>query len=782
MKTILKPIILLLIIITAFCFNEIMAQTYGSGALINSGNCSVTGTLGGCTNTFIGDGAASNNNANGTANTALGYRTLYSNLSSGCNIAIGDSALYSQAYNPGSGWGGFNVAVGNAALFFNNSSSLTTGVKNTAVGYKSLYRNTVGFFNTANGFKALYSNTSGQDNTAIGYEALYYNTGASYNTAVGSNALLKNTSNNNTATGFLALGNNTSGTNNNADGAWTLANNSTGSGNTANGYHALALNTSGAYNTACGFESLYSNTIGYYNTAIGTSALFNNTTAYENVAIGYNALANQSWSNSGNAYYTYNVAIGTKSLYNNNPTSTNNGVCNTASGYETLKNNSTGAGNTAVGFRALFSNTTAGEDIVTSTTYGNTAMGFKSLYSNTTGSGNVANGSRSLSNNTTGGDNVAIGTIAMQGNTLGAGNCALGYQALGSNTTGSNNTSVGYSTMVNNTSGNNNTALGRSAGVSASNYSNATAIGYGASAQGDNYIRAGNTSITDPWVQVDWFSTSDIRVKNNIKQNVPGLNFIKLLRPVTYHLNIHQQNELVGYPQLYDTLGNSIGIDTSYWPGKYAIENIQYTGFIAQQVDSVAQSMGYDFSGISKPTEPNGLYGLRYSTFVAPLVNAIKELSLIVDSLKKQQKLNDSVQLALINNLQNHQQATDNLLYSLINCCNQNPTNKTMQVGSEMHVDSIKSDNIALANNAVLYQNAPNPFGEGTTIKYFIPDNSEAQIIFYDEFGSQLKRFDIIAKGMGEIRIDASNLSAGMYSYSLVVNNKIIDTKKMLKL
>ncbi len=39
---------------------------------------------------------------------------------------------------------------------------------------------------------------------------------------------------------------------------------------------------------------------------------------------------------------------------------------------------------------------------------------------------------------------------------------------------------------------------------------------------------------------------------------------------------------------------------------------------------------------------------------------------------------------------------------------------------------------------------------------------------------------EIEDKGMGQLNIDASNLSAGMYSYSLVVNGKVIDTKKMM--
>ncbi len=67
-------------------------------------------------------------------------------------------------------------------------------------------------------------------------------------------------------------------------------------------------------------------------------------------------------------------------------------------------------------------------------------------------------------------------------------------------------------------------------------------------------------------------------------------------------------------------------------------------------------------------------------------------------------------------------------------------------------------------------------------IKYFVPENtSNAQIVFYDEFGNQLKVFVIAEKGMGQLNVASINLVAGMYSYSLIINEKVIDTKKMMK-
>lgn len=82
----------------------------------------------------------------------------------------------------------------------------------------------------------------------------------------------------------------------------------------------------------------------------------------------------------------------------------------------------------------------------------------------------------------------------------------------------------------------------------------------------------------------------------------------------------------------------------------------------------------------------------------------------------------------------------------------------------------------------VLNQNVPNPFAEQTSISYYIPEKSGfAQIIFNDMKGQIIKVVDIKTKGKGQLNVFANDLSTGMYSYSLFVDGKLADTKKMLK-
>jgi hypothetical protein len=102
------------------------------------------------------------------------------------------------------------------------------------------------------------------------------------------------------------------------------------------------------------------------------------------------------------------------------------------------------------------------------------------------------------------------------------------------------------------------------------------------------------------------FISSDSRLKKDISENVPGLTFINKLRPVTYHLDAEQ------------------------------VENNRLqTGFIAQEVAEVAKENGFDFHGISYPTNENEYYALQYSSFVVPLVKAVQELTIKNDMLSK---------------------------------------------------------------------------------------------------------------------------------------------------
>jgi len=517
------------------------------------------------------------------------------------------------------------------------------------------------------------------------------------------------------------------------------------------------------------------------NIFIGDSAGSNNIRLNDNVGIGVHALYTQS--GGATTWYTYNVAVGNQALFSNNPTSSSNGIYNTALGHDALYSNTTAISNTATGYQAGYSNTTgnyntfsgykAGNLNVTglqntfignaacmkNTSSYNTSLGSYAGYNNTSGFYNTFMGQQAGYANTTGNSNTIIGLHAAWNNTTGGSNTIMGVSAGNANTTGSNNTFVGVNAGQTVTTNSNNTCIGNGADIP-STYTNCTALGNGAGTNwiaNNNQMQLGNSSVTDIWCSnATIHSASDRRVKNNIKENVPGLAFINLLKPVTFHYDIHEENIITGYPTLKDSLGNVIGIDTMYWDGKYDVEKINYTGLIAQQVDSAAMQIGYDFNGISKPKDANHLYGLSYTAFIAPLIKAVQELSNKVDSL-----------LAITN-----------------------PANtKSMRQNTGEEQGRGKEENtlqLELANNnqVILYQNEPNPFGDNTVIRYFIPENikGNAFIVFYDMYGKEIKRAELITKGFGNINANTENLASGIYSYSLILNNNIVDNKKMQRI
>jgi len=446
------------------------------------------------------------------------------------------------------------------------------------------------------------------------------------------------------------------------------------------------LSVKGAGNTFVGTYSGFHNNTGNYNTAIGANSLYSNTAGYQNVAAGYHAL----YSNTSGGH---NCAYGYYALRNNTT-----GIANTACGTFTLYANVTGHDNTAYGANALYND--AGSF--------NTATGSQSLFNNTLGAENTANGFFTLEDNTTGSYNTAIGAYSMKDNTIGQRNTASGHGALNFNTTGNNNTAIGYFAGCNNlTAPSNFTALGYNAGHVNSD---------------TNSVEIGNTSVQ--WIggQVAWSTFSDRRIKDNIQENVPGLLFINKLRPVTYNINIHRENKICGI------------IDSIEWKGKYDLEKISQTGFIAQEVEKAAQESGYNFSGVQKPANPAELYSIRYSDFVMPLVKAVQELQSEIESLKSE-----------INYLKS---------------------------------DLRKSENNQL-QSGLLLQNAPNPFNLETQVDFRLPAKfNSALLIITDESGKQIRIYNL--QQSTPVIIKKGELSAGIYSYSLIIDGITVDARQMM--
>jgi trimeric autotransporter adhesin len=540
---------------------------------------------------------------NAITSPAVGLMIYQTDNTPGYYYNSGTSAIPAWVISgTGSGWGftgnsgttsGINFigTTDNVPLTFKVNNQLAGKIdqftENTSLGYQSLNANTSGSFNTSLGSHSLFSNLTGSRNTAIGQSTLSSNTTGTDNTAIGSGALSYNTTGNeNTAVGNISLYFNTTGSYNTAMGKHALMSNSGGNSNTAIGYTALIYNSTGSSNTATGSSALYGNSSGYFNTANGSQALSGNTTGYRNTATGGLAL-------------THNSA----------------GVENTATGYGAMYFNTTGSYNTAYGMEALYSNTIG---------IYNTATGRSALILNSSGSYNTANGYYSLYFNTYGSYNTATGQSALGYNNTGNYNTAIGNNALVNNTEGFQNTSLGSGSLVNNITGAYHTAAGFNSGPNANGLYNTTCIGTDATATGTDMVRLGNIFVNSIGGQVGWTTLSDMRFKENVKEDVPGLAFITQLRPVTYQLNREKINDFTGVTERHNQSREKAPAMQFQTGEKYTQLT---TGFIAQEVEASAKKIGYDFSGVDAPKNEKDMYGLRYAEFVVPLVKAVQELA-----------------------------------------------------------------------------------------------------------------------------------------------------------
>lgn len=327
--------------------------------------------------------------------------------------------------------------------------------------------------------------------------------------------------------------------------------------------------------------------------ADGTELFWLNAYERSSLYMGYNTAANIDGFGS-----TQNTVVGTEAA-----SGTTFGFNGTAIGYRALYN-AIGSYNTAVGNQAMFSSVFSQQ---------NTAVGSSAMYGNYDGDFNVSVGEQNMYNNSSGSYNTSVGWRALYSTTGSQYNTAIGYMAGGMNDNGYNNVFLGANTRAN-----------------GAGYYNVIAIGQDVTCTASSQVRIGNTATTSIGGYTGWSNLSDGRFKKDIKENVPGLDFIMRLKPVTYHLNLTALRSALGK----GTETKQPAMDKDIASREKALQ----TGFVAQEVEKAASALGYEFSGVDKPGNNNDFYGLRYSEFVVPLVKAVQEQQQQIQVLQQQNK------------------------------------------------------------------------------------------------------------------------------------------------
>jgi hypothetical protein len=85
-------------------------------------------------------------------------------------------------------------------------------------------------------------------------------------------------------------------------------------------------------------------------------------------------------------------------------------------------------------------------------------------------------------------------------------------------------------------------------------------------------------------------------------------------------------------------------------------------------------------------------------------------------------------------------------------------------------------------NGAKFSQNAPNPFGTVTSINYELQNSAKVTLNVYDVTGKKVieQNQGDLAAGKHSVKVNAENLAAGVYYYSLKVNENVTSSMKMV--
>jgi hypothetical protein len=238
------------------------------------------------------------------------------------------------------------------------------------------------------------------------------------------------------------------------------------------------------------------------------------------------------------------------------------------------------------------------------------------------------------------------------------------------------------------------------------------------------------------------FGPSDLNLKENIDSLENALSIINQLKPKTFTY------KNVSFPSM--NLPNGL----------------QY-GLIAQDVETVLPELvnenihpaRYDSTGTEISPAVN-FKGLEYQQLIPLLLKGIQEQQRTISDLNTR-----------LTNLEN--------CISNLNLCDGS------HAASPSTNDATSSQQVNLKDlqAVILDQNVPNPFAEQTTITYTLIENTQkAQMLFYNAAGKLIHSVELATKsGKGELNVFGNDLSNGIYTYTLVVDGKIIDTKRMVK-
>ncbi len=102
--------------------------------------------------------------------------------------------------------------------------------------------------------------------------------------------------------------------------------------------------------------------------------------------------------------------------------------------------------------------------------------------------------------------------------------------------------------------------------------------------------------------------------------------------------------------------------------------------------------------------------------------------------------------------------------------------------GNDTTISGVNNNSTIELFNYQLFQNYPNPFNPTTTISYILNKSGNISIKVFDISGKEIE--ELVNKrqqaGSYKTTFNGSKHSSGIYFYSLIIDGKVIDTKKMM--
>jgi hypothetical protein len=91
----------------------------------------------------------------------------------------------------------------------------------------------------------------------------------------------------------------------------------------------------------------------------------------------------------------------------------------------------------------------------------------------------------------------------------------------------------------------------------------------------------------------------------------------------------------------------------------------------------------------------------------------------------------------------------------------------------------VSANNMNLQEKYMTIQNYPNSFNPTTTVQYALPEGGAVKLVVYNQMGQVVEVLVNEFKEAGDHNavFDAANISSGIYVYTLMINDRVLNNK-----